>query len=344
MARSLKSALESLRRGQALSLPLAQRAFGECFGEQATPEELGALLMGLAQKGETSDELAGAALGWMQGRTSLPALPGVVMERASGSGRALQPIVVATGIALASLGCAVQLPFDPLCALGGCQAELLRVLGLAPSEGAAGARTELDRGEISWISRQALPFGPPQRDRLGFSSLAHLLGILTHPFASARRWVGLADPTRSEALARALGTLGAQRALVVHGFLQDSGRGEGIDGVSLSGPTRCAHWRAGTLSCFELRPEELGLGRHPLASLLGGEAQENARSLRDLFAGAHNAYRDAVIYSGALALWVASEDDRPALRLHADRVRQALDSGQAATRLEALIRHANSSL
>jgi anthranilate phosphoribosyltransferase len=169
----------------------------------------------------------------------------------------------------------------------------------------------------------------PRRD-LGVRTLFNLLGPLTNPAGVRRQVLGVYDPEWVEPLAHVLLELGAERALVVHGD-------GGIDELSLSGPSRVAELRDGTVRLYTLSPEELGLQRAPLSALAGGDAAHNAGILRRVLEGAEGPQADAVALSAGAALYVAgvAESVREGVAL----AQGALKDGRARWTLDRLVEH-----
>ena len=169
----------------------------------------------------------------------------------------------------------------------------------------------------------------PRRD-LGVRTLFNLLGPLTNPAGVRRQVLGVYDPEWVEPLAHVLLELGAERALVVHGD-------GGLDELSLSGPSRVAELRDGTVRLYTLSPEELGLQRAPLSALAGGDAAHNAGILRRVLEGAEGPQADAVALSAGAALYVAgvAESVREGVAL----AQGALKDGRARWTLDRLVEH-----
>lgn len=332
MSSALLSAIERVFVGETLSAPLVECAFGELLNRPERTLERGALLFALAQRGETVEELCGMAQAMQTRLGETRTCPQGLVALGSTVDRTRSLREIWAAAAIVGVACGADLGLQ-LCA------PALQVLGVRPSPD--GER--VGRGTFQWMGASApglfAGWIDEVRDALGTSTAVERLALLTHPARPLRHCAGVSDVRHCESTARAMGAMGVSRAVVVHGQID----GPGLAGVALDAPTRVAHWRDGILETFELEPQDLDIERHALSALAGGDPQENARAMRDLFEGARNAYREAVIYTGALALWAASEDDRTALNQHAHRVRSALDTGRAAQTLGALIGHANSS-
>jgi anthranilate phosphoribosyltransferase len=170
------------------------------------------------------------------------------------------------------------------------------------------------------------------RKQIGRRTIFNLLGPLASPAKVTRQLVGVFSSDWLQPYANALNALGSSHATIVHGA-------DGLDEVSISGPTHTTMLKDGAITSSELTPEQAGLKRWPLADIQGGDAAHNAAALTRLFDGETGAYRDIVLLNGACALMVAgaANDVSSGVTLAA----QALDSGAARTKLQALIKASN---
>ena len=170
------------------------------------------------------------------------------------------------------------------------------------------------------------------RKQIGRRTIFNLLGPLASPAKVTRQLVGVFSADWLQPYANALNALGSSHATIVHGA-------DGLDEVSISGPTQTTLLKDGAITTGELTPEQAGLKRWPLADIQGGDAAHNAAAITRLFEGETGAYRDIVLLNGACALMVAgaANDVSSGVTLAA----QALDSGAARTKLQALIKASN---
>jgi anthranilate phosphoribosyltransferase len=166
------------------------------------------------------------------------------------------------------------------------------------------------------------------RRELRLRTMFNLLGPLTNPARASGQVVGVYALELVEKLAEALSMLGLHRALVVHGL-------DGLDEISLSGPTRIAEAREGIVRTYEVTPEEFGLSRAPLTHIAGGDATENAAIIRGILSGKKSPHRDVVLLNSAAALVAAGRADHIAEAMPI--AAHSIDSGAAATKLEALV-------
>ena len=167
------------------------------------------------------------------------------------------------------------------------------------------------------------------RRELRMRTMFNLLGPLTNPARANGQVVGVYSLELVEKLAEALSMLGLRRALVVHGL-------DGLDEITITGPTRVAEAHDGSVRSYEIEPEEFGLTRAPLQEISGGDATENASIIRAVLDGEKSPRRDVVLLNAAAALVAAGRGDHIAKTL--PLAAQAIDSGAAAGKLEALVR------
>ena len=170
------------------------------------------------------------------------------------------------------------------------------------------------------------------RRELRLRTVFNLLGPLTNPAHASAQVVGVYSVELVEKLAEALSMLGLHRALVVHGS-------DGLDEITVTGPTRIAEVREGTVRTYEVTPEEFGIRRAPIEDLAGGDAAANAAIIREILSGKKSTRRDVVLLNSAAALLAAGKAN-----YLADAVApaaQAIDSGAAAAKLNALVQFTN---
>ena len=171
------------------------------------------------------------------------------------------------------------------------------------------------------------------RRELRIRTVFNLLGPLTNPAQASAQVVGVYSVELVEKLAETLSILGLQRAMVVHGL-------DGLDEITITGPTRIAEVRGGTLRTYEVTPEEFGIYRGSLPEISGGDASENAAIIREVLAGKESPRRDVVLLNTAAALVVAGKADR--LHDAISLATNSIDSGAAKEKLERLIDFAKS--
>jgi anthranilate phosphoribosyltransferase len=299
---------------------------------EATPSQMGALLMGLRVRGETVEEITGAVT-TMRAKMLPVEAPKEAIDVVGTGGDASGSYNISTCAALIAAGAGV-----PVAKHG--NRALSSRSGAADVLTALGVRIDLDPLAISRCIKEAgvgFMFAPahhpamknvgPTRIELGTRTIFNLLGPLSNPAGVTRQMVGVFSKQWVEPLAQVLKNLGAERAYVVHGS-------DGLDEITTAGPTTVAALENGAVRTFEITPDEVGLAKADPEALRGGNAGENAEALSGVLAGKGGPYRDVAIFNAAAALVVAGRVKD--LREGVARARQSIDSGDAARCLDRL--------
>lgn len=335
----LQQAIRRLADGESLSRAEAGAAFDVVMAGDATPVQVAALLTALRVKGETPDEVAGAALALRRAMraVTLDAVEHVVDTCGTGGGQ-VGTLNVSTGAAFIVAGAGV-----PVAKHG--NRSFTSRSGSADVLEALGVRVELAPHEVPRVLADAgiaFLFAPgfhpamrhaaPVRRELAMTTIMNLLGPLANPAGVMRQVLGVADRRRAPLLAAALRQLGSRHALVVHAEV-------GMDEVSPMGITHAWEVTSEEVREWRLDPRELGVPEEGLASLAGGEPAENAARLEAILAGdAGGAARDALLLNAAAALYVSGRGWTLAESM--GEARRSLDSGEARRALERLRRAA----
>jgi len=347
----MRAGLADLAAGRPIDRVAIEAIFDEIIAGACEPAQIGALLMGLAIRGETTEQIAGAAAAMRRAVVAIAHGRAEVLDTCGTGGSGIPRRNVSTAVALAVAACGV-----PVAKHGNRgasspsgSADVLEALGVNVAASPSQVRRCLDELGVGFLFAPVLhpamrhAVGP--RKALGVRTLFNLLGPLTNPAGATRQLLGVFDPRRCELVARALGALGSRRVLVVHGFVAGvpatADASPGIDDLSPEGESLVVEWHAGGLSTWVLTPEDAGLPRMPLAELAGGSPQANAEALRALVDGAPGAYRTAVQLSGALALLAAGDGDRSTLPEHAAAIGRVLDDGSVRRILDALVQRSH---
>jgi anthranilate phosphoribosyltransferase len=173
---------------------------------------------------------------------------------------------------------------------------------------------------------------PARRELRPLRSVFNLLGPLTNPAHASAQVVGVYSEDLVEKLAQALKTLGLHRALVVHGA-------DGLDEISISGPTKIGEVRGEWVRVYEVTPEQFGLRRAPLSAITGGDLNANAKIVRSVLDGEKSPRRDVVLMNAAAALVAAGRADSLVEAMPV--AVQSIDSGSARQKLDALVEYTN---
>jgi anthranilate phosphoribosyltransferase len=301
-AGDLKPLIARVAAGASLSESEAEAAFDIIMSGNATPSQMGAFLMALRVRGESVDEIAGAARIMRAKALRIDAPPGTIDTVGTG-GDASGSFNISTASALVVAGAGV-----PVAKHG--NRAFSSKSGAADVLAALGVKIDADMGIVRdclWEIGICFLMAPrhhsamrhvgPTRVELGTRTIFNLLGPLSNPAGAQRLLVGVFAPEWVVPMAEVLGRLGAERAWVVHG--------SGLDEMTTAGVTQIAEFDGGKVHTFEVTPEAVGLKRASLDDLKGGEPAHNAKLMRDLLDGETGPLRDIVLLNSGAALIVA---------------------------------------
>ncbi|SIT84168.1 anthranilate phosphoribosyltransferase [Pontibaca methylaminivorans] len=312
----------------------AESAFSILFEGEATPSQIGGLLMAMRTRGETVDEYTAAA-SVMRAKCHRVAAPAGAMDivGTGGDGKGTLNISTATAFVVAGAGVPVAKHGNRNLSSKSGAADALTQLGIEVMIGPAHVEKALGEVGIGFMMapmhHPAMAHVGPSRTELGTRTIFNILGPLTNPAGVKRQLTGVFRRDLIRPMAETLARLGSERAWLVHGS-------DGTDEMTITGITWVARFEDGEFSEAEIHPEDAGLPVHPFEDILGGTPEENARALQALLAGERSAYRDAVLLNSAAALVVAGvAADLPA---GAALAAESIDSGAARDKLAALAR------
>jgi len=334
---ALKPLIGKLATGAALTVDESSHAFEIMMNGEATPSQIGALLMAMRLRGETLDEITGAVR-TMRSKMLPVSAPPDAMDVVGTGGDSSGSYNISTCAAFIVAGAGV-----PVAKHG--NRALSSRCGAADVLMALGVRIDLTPEAISRCIREAgigFMFAPahhpatkhvgPTRVELGTRTIFNILGPLLNPAGVRRHLVGVFSRHWLEPLAHALHRLGSERAFIVHGA-------DGLDEITLTGPTTIAALENGEVRTFEVTPEEVGLSRCQPETLKGGDAPTNAAALRAVLEGDQGSYRNCALFNAAAALVVAGRATD--LRQGMELASHSIDSGEAARRLDKLVEVSN---
>jgi anthranilate phosphoribosyltransferase len=332
-----KSLIAKAATGATLTREEAARGFNTMMSGEATPSQMGGLLMALRIRGETVDEITGAVTAMRQKMLRVQA-PADAIDVVGTGGDASGSFNISTCAALIVAGAGVPVAKHGNRALSSRSgaADVLAALGvnidLSP-EGVARCITEAGIGFMfAPAHHPAMKNVGPTRVELGTRTIFNLLGPLSNPAGVKRQMVGVFSRHWIEPLAHVLKNLGSQSVWVVHGS-------DGLDEITTAGTTHVAALENGTVRSFEITPEEFGIRRVKPEALRGGEANENAQALIDVLKGKENAFRDIAVLNAAAGLMVAGRAKN--LKEAVLIAQNSINSGEAEGRLQRLITISN---
>jgi anthranilate phosphoribosyltransferase len=332
----LRPLLARVAGGHALSESEAEAAFEIIMSGNATPSQMGAFLMALRVRGETVDEITGAARIMRAKALAIDAPPGTIDTVGTG-GDASGTFNISTATALVVAGCGVPVAKHGNRAFSSKSgaADVLTALGVNIDCDMTIVRRCLWEVGICFLMaprhHSAMRHVGPTRVELATRTIFNLLGPLSNPAGARRILVGVFAPQWVVPIAEVLGRLGAEQAWVVHG--------SGIDEITTAGTTTVAEFKDGQVRQYEIMPEEVGFRRVTLDALRGGEPQRNAELMRELLGGVKGPIRDIVLLNGAAALVVAGRAAE--LRDGVPLAAESIDSGAASRVLDRLIAETN---
>jgi len=330
---SLRKAIAEAVQGHEVPSAVLEAAFGEIMDGEAEPAAVAGLLAALRTKGETVGEIVAAARALRARAETAPADAGVVDTCGTG-GDAAGTFNVSSAAAFVVAGAGVPVAKHGNRAVTSrCgSSDVLEALGVRVDLSTqASARLLAEVGVAPFFARRAHPamrHVAPVRAALGIRTLMNCLGPLLSPVGARHQLVGVYAPALVPILARALGELGARRALVVHGE-------DGMDEITTTAATQAALWAGGRVQALRLSPEQAGLARARPETLRGGDREENAAIVRAVLAGEPGPRRDLVLANAGAALWVA--EAAPDWASGVARAARSIDEGAARSRLEALV-------
>ena len=332
---TIRAAIAAVAARRSLTEREMAAAVETMMAGRATPAQVAALLMALHMKGESVDELCGAARALRCHATRIRRPPGVVVDTCGTGGDARGTFNISTTAALIAAGAGAVVAKHGNRAMSGAVggADVLEALGLSLDLPPELLERQLAEVGIAFLfaprlhGAMARVAGP--RREIGVRTIFNLVGPLANPAGVRRQVVGVFAEHWVRPMAEALARLDSEHALVVHGR-------DGLDEITLSQATDAVELRGGGLRDLVIEPEELGLARCPLAALCVDGIQAAAEAVRAVLAGEHGPRRDVSLVNAAATLYVAGRV--ASLRDGIAVAAEAVDSGRAAAVLERLVR------
>jgi len=328
-----KRLIAQVADGTSLSREQAEEAFEIIMSGDATPSQTGAFLMALRVRGETVDEITGAATVMRAKALSVQAPQGAIDTCGTG-GDASGTYNISTGAALVVAAAGVPVAKHgnrALSSLSG-SADVLAALGVNIDAEIKLVEEALNEAYIGFLMaprhHSAMRHVGPTRVELGTRTIFNLLGPLSNPAGTKRQLIGVFDRQWTAPMAEVLGQLGTERAWVVHGS-------DGLDEITTTGATYISEIKNGSVSSFEVTPEDAGLARADLAELKGADAATNARAITKMLEGQPGPYHDIVVLNAGAALVIA--DRASDLKEGAKQAADTIASGKAKETLAQLV-------
>jgi len=332
----LKSLIAIVADGNALTRQQSGAAFNILMSGEATPSQIGGLLMAMRVRGETEDEFAGA-IDTMRSKMLTVDAPLDAIDIVGTGGDAKGSYNISTCTAIVVAGCGVKVAKHG-------NRSLSSKSGASEVLGALGVNLDLSPGQITDCIEEAgigfmfapahhsaMRFVGPTRVELGTRTIFNLLGPMCNPAGVKRQLLGVFSPKWLITIANVLSELGSQKVWVVHG--------QGYDEITITGSTHVTELDNGKVRSFEVSPSDFGLEIQSEDAIAGGDPDYNAEALREVLDGKPSAYRDMVLMNAAASLVVA--DKAGDLAEGVAMATEAVDSGSAKTTLDKLVSTSN---
>lgn len=329
--------IDQLQAEQSLSAAQCEALFTEMLGGSLEASAIEAILLALKTKGESIDEIIGAARAMRALMIPFEHAPLDAMDVCGTGGDGLKTYNISTTVAFVLAACGVPIVKHGNRAVSSASGstDVLSALGAGLCSEPDKLARCLERANICYLA--APLFHPmmkhvaPTRAKLKSRTIFNVLGPLCNPACPKFQLMGVYDESLCTPIAQVLAQLGSIAAAVVHG------KQDGLDELSISGASRIAQLLEGDILSYDVSPEQAGLPLHPISALVGGDSAHNAAALLRVLEGEQGAYRDAVLLNAAGALVVADKVDDP--QSGVALAAEAIDSGRACEMLARFIEY-----
>ncbi|WP_371377116.1 anthranilate phosphoribosyltransferase [Thalassotalea aquiviva] len=327
----MNNLLQQLIDQHDLSMPQAQEFFADVVNGNVAPERLAAVLTALKMKGESPDEIAGAAVAIRQAATAFPRMPYPLVDCVGTGGDGANTINISTTAAIVAACCGLKVAKHgnrSVSSKSG-SADLLEAFEVNLNMTPEVAAKCIDQTNLCFLFAPKYHTGfkhaGPVRQAMGVRTIFNILGPLVNPASPKVMLLGVYSEALLEPMAKALVLTGVERAWVVHG--------SGLDELAIHGDSTVLEIQDGKIKPLKINPEDFGLKRHPIKDIEGGTPEQNAEFTRAILTGkGQQAHRDAVILNAAALLYLA---EKATSYLNAsEQVKQVLASGLAAQTIQ----------
>ena len=330
----IREAIAELVEGRDLSQEVAAQVMNEIMEGEATPAQIGAFITALRIKGETVAEITGMAQTMRANSLKVQAdIPGeslVDTAGTGGDGQNTMNVSTAAAVVAAAAGAKVAKHGNRGASSVCGSADILEASGVKVDLAPDGVKQCIEEIGIGFmfapIFHPSMRHAAVPRREIGIRTVFNILGPLTNPAGAGAQVLGVADPSYGDKMARVLGRLGTNRAMVVYGE-------DGMDELSITGPTQVWELSDGQVNSYTITPEDAGLERASLDDIRGGSLERNLELFRDVLQGASGPAQDVVVLNAAATLMVSGKADD--LRGGVSMASEAINSGAAKEKLEA---------
>jgi anthranilate phosphoribosyltransferase len=335
---TIQEAIRQVTSGRNLSIAEASGAFNDIMSGNATDAQIAAFIVALRMKGETSDEITGAASVMREKATHVvPAAADArhVIDTCGTGGDGAHTFNISTAAAFVAAGAgAVVAKHGNRSVSSKCgSADVLEALGVNIGIDADAMKKCLDEVGICFLFalslHKAMKYAIGPRKEIGIRTIFNILGPLTNPALAPAQLLGVFSEGLTTTLATVLKNMGSTHAFVVHGM-------DGLDEITTTAETHVAEVVNNEVKIYRIKPEDFGIARSPLSALTGGTAAENAAIIRQILSGVSGPKRDITVFNAGFALAASgiARDPREGIAL----AQKSIDSGDARAKLERLIK------
>ena len=335
----IKEAIEKIVEGIGLSEPEMMEVMNIIMEGEATPAQIGAFITALRFKGETVDEVTGAARIMRRKATRINALSSVIVDTCGTGGDGMNTFNISTTSAfvVAAAGLTVAKHGNRAVSSGCGSADVLEALGVNIDAGPEIVEECIQQIGIGFLFaprlHNAMKYAVGPRREIGIRTVFNMLGPLTNPAGATSQLIGVYDPRLTEMFAGVLKNLGTKRAFVVHGS-------DGLDEATVTGETRISELNDGLITTYNINSTDFFGETYNGQELLGGDASTNAEITKDVLTGKDGACREVILLNAALAIMAGGKAG--SIQEGIDVAENCIDSGTAIKKLQALIELSNS--
>ncbi|MFA5334367.1 MAG: anthranilate phosphoribosyltransferase [Candidatus Omnitrophota bacterium] len=329
----IREAIAKLVRSEDLSRAEVELAMEEIMTGQALPAQIGSFLTAMRMKGETIEEIVGAAVIMRKHVTRIKTRHPVILDTCGTGGDESQTFNVSTIAAFVVAGAGIAVAkHGNRCVSSKCgSADLLKELGVNIETEEHAVSRCLDEIGVGFLFapalHKAMQYAVGPRREIGIRTMFNILGPLTNPAGATHQLLGVYDYKLTKPVAQALGELGSKHALVVHGD-------DGLDEVTTSDSTQVSELKGGKVTSYEITPMEFGIRKSKPGELKGGDASQNAKIAIAVLSGEKGPQRDIVIINAGCAIYAA--DGAKSIKEGIEIAEESIESGEGLKKLEQL--------
>ena len=329
----IKEAIAQLVERKNLTRNQMKEAVEEIMRGQTSPAQIAAFLTALRMKGETVDEITGAAIAMREFVKKITIDEDVILDTCGTGADRMHTFNISTVSAFVAAGSGVVVAKHGNRAISSRSgsADLLEALGVNINIDEQKVEACLKKIGIGFLFAQtlhpAMKNVAPVRKELGIRTIFNVLGPLTNPAFATHQLLGVYDPALLRVVAKVLGNVGVKHAMVVHGD-------DGLDEITTTTVTHVCELKKGTVRCYTMSPGDFKIKKARLKDLEGGNSEDNARIAANILQGEKGAKRDIVLFNSGCAIYVA--DKARSIKEGIERAKESIDSGKALRKLEEL--------